>query len=104
MKCVKLLLSLVLICGLMSSCYTSRVYHGNMAENDPKTEVNAVKNQILLWGLLPLKSSNQKAKDYVAGKKDYMVQTNWTFVDGLLNCITFGIYTPTTTTYYLPAK
>ena len=30
------------------------------------------------------------------GEKDYEVKTSTSFVDGLINVLTFGIYTPTT--------
>lgn len=36
------------------------------------------------------------------GIKDYVVETKVTFGDGLVSCITMGIYTPTTTKYYVP--
>lgn len=86
----------------MTSCYTSRVYHGNVTEKTPQIEVASKSNPILLWGLLPLKGANQEAKDNVGDKKNYTTKTQWTFVDGFLNCITLGIYSPTTTKYYVP--
>lgn len=45
-----------------------------------------------------------EAKEYVGNKKDYVVKTNQTFINLLINGITFGLYTPTTTTYYLPIE
>lgn len=93
---------LVMVLSLtMVSCYTSRVHTGTITEDTPKIQVNSKKNHFLFWGLLPLDNS-QQATQYIMGKKDYTVQTSWTFVDGLLNCLTLGIYNPTTTTYYLP--
>lgn len=67
-------------------------------------EVAAKKNHILLWGLIPLASSKQEVKQVLDNKKDYQIQSQQTFIDGLLGCITLGIYTPTTTVYYLPVK
>ena len=89
---------------LFSSCCSTRTYHGNTTENTAMVEVASKKNHILLWGLLPLESSKQNVKDVVENKKDYQIQSQHTFVDGLLGMITLGIYTPTTTTYYLPQK
>lgn len=100
MKKLILIPSIIL---LMTSCYTSKVYHGNITENTPQLEVASKGNSILLWGLLPLKSAEQKAKDVVGERKNYTTVTQWTFVDGLLSCITLGIYSPTTTKYYIPA-
>ncbi len=92
----------VLLCTfLFSSCYTSKVAHGGMSFEEPMVKVQSQKNQIILWGLAPLKS-DQEAKKYVGDKKEYVTKTQHTFIDGLLSFITFGIYTPTTTTYYLP--
>lgn len=84
-----------------SSCYTTKVANGNMTFEQPMVKVQSEKNHILLWGLAPIKA-NQKAENFVGKKKDYVVQTQQTFVDGLLNIITFGIYSPNTTSYYLP--
>lgn len=95
-----LLLAIVAI--TMSSCYTSKVYHGNTTKNTPQIEVASKQNPILLWGLLPLSGANQKASDKIGSRTDYTTKNTWTFVDGLLNCITFGIYSPTTTKYYIP--
>lgn len=93
---------IALVCILMTSCYTSRVANGNITTTEPTVKVNSQKNHFLLWGLVPIGQQTQVAKEYVGDRKDYTTETSWTFVDGLLNCITFGIYTPTTTTYYLP--
>ena len=99
-----LLLSTVSLSLLFTSCYSSRVYHGNMTENTPQVKVVSKNNPILLWGLLPLSGSRQQAKDVVGNRTDYTTKTSWTFINGLLNFITIGIYTPTTTTYYLPLE
>ena len=45
-----------------------------------------------------------EAKEYVGEKKNYVIKTNQTFVNMLVNAITLGLYTPTTTTYYLPIE
>lgn len=91
------------VCVLMTSCYTSRVANGTMSATEATVKVNSQKNNFLLWGLVPL-GKTQVAKDYVGDKTNYTTETTWTFVDGLLNTITLGIYTPTTTNYYLPVS
>jgi hypothetical protein len=85
----------------MTSCYTSRVYHGTVTENTSQIEIASKRNHIMLWGLLPLKTG-QKASDVLGNKTNYTTQNTWTFIDGFLNVITYGIYTPTTTKYYVP--
>jgi hypothetical protein len=42
------------------------------------------------------------ANDYVGNYTDYVIKTRHSFVDYLLEYITMGIYTPTSTTYYVP--
>ena len=86
-----LLVSIALI-GMMSSCYAHKFAIGE----GPKTGVVVTeKNHFFLFGLVPGKASDPQK---MAGDaKDYEVTESMTFVDGLLNVITFGIYTPTTT-------
>lgn len=94
---------IVAVCTiLLTSCYTSQVYHGNVTDTTPQVEVASKTNPILLWGLVPLKGANQLAKDGIGDRKNYTTKTQWTFVNGLLNVITFGLYSPTTTKYYVP--
>ncbi len=98
-----LIAGIVLFASLtMTSCYTSKVYHGTVTDKTPQVEVASRTNQILLWGLLPLDQANQEAKDSVGERRNYTTKTQWTVVNGLLNCVTFGIYSPTTTIYYVP--
>ena len=54
--------------------------------------------------MLTLKNAKMEAKEYVGEKKNYVIKTNQTFVNMLVNAITLGLYTPTTTTYYLPIE
>ena len=98
---MKKVLFVAAACLFLTSCYSSKVTHGNVSEKTPTVKVNSKKNHFLFWGLVPL-SNSQKATDYIESTPNYVTQTSWTFVDGLLNCITYGIYTPTTTTYYVP--
>lgn len=100
MKLIKL--SCVAIATLLlSSCYTSKVSVGDMSVDAPSIKVNSVKNHALIYGLIPL-SKGYDAKTYVGNKTNYVVKYQHTFVDGLLETITFGIYTPTTTSFYVP--
>ena len=103
MKTKLTLSSLLAICFMMTSCYTTKIANGNLTKESPVVKVNSVKNHFLIYGLVPLKSEYE-AKKYVGEKENYVIQTQHTFVDGLLNVITFGIYNPTTTSFYLPVN
>ena len=78
---------------LMTSCYTLTYSVGEGSKTGVEVKE---KNHYLIFGLAPVKTSDQTK---MAGDaKDYTVTIKHTFVDGLLNAITGGIYTPTTTT------
>lgn len=88
-------LTLALLIALsfaMTACYTLTYNVGK----GPQTGTTVVeKNHYLIYGLAPIKTSDP-AK--MAGDaKDYQVTITHTFIDGLLNGITGGLYTPTTT-------
>jgi hypothetical protein len=91
------------ICAIaFSSCYNTKVLVGNVDDKTPMVEVNTVCNHHLICGLVPLNNAAVKAADYVGGRADYMVKTNQTFLNFLVNWLTCGIYTPTQTTFYVP--
>lgn len=93
----------VLLASLsLTSCYNTKVVCGDITRQTPVVKVNSEWNHHLLYGLVPLKNAKMEAKEYVGNKKSYVVKTNQTFINMLVNAITFGLYTPTTTTYYLP--
>lgn len=76
----------------MTSCYTLTYSVGKGAQSGVEVKE---KNHYLIYGLAPLKTSDPTK---MAGDAtDYDVTITHTFVDGLLNAITFGIYSPTTT-------
>jgi hypothetical protein len=84
---------MLVACFTFSSCYTYTSVVGKGAQG---TSTVSGKNHYLIDGLVPLKTSDSKA---MAGdSKDYVITTEHTFIDGLLSVITFGIYSPTTTT------
>jgi len=53
------------------------------------------KNHYFIGGLAPGNTSDPT--EMAGDAKDYQVTIEHTFVDGLINALTFGIYTPTTT-------
>lgn len=76
----------------MTSCYTLSYSVGKGAQTGVEVKE---KNHYLIYGLAPLKTSNPT--EMAKGLTDYDVTVTHTFIDGLLQAITFGIYTPTTT-------
>ncbi len=77
---------------MLTSCYTYTTIVGAGAQGN--TTVQKWNNYVI-GGLIPVGVSDAKAM--AAGATDYTVTVKHTFVNGLLNAITFGIYSPTTT-------
>lgn len=81
------------ICVSMSSCYTHTYNVGKGAQTGASVKG---KNNYLISGLITLNTTNPSSM--AGGAADYTVTTKHTFIDLILNSITFGIYSPTTTT------
>ena len=86
---------------MLQSCYVQNVSVG-MSENEPARQVAKVKNHYFVEGLIQPKQD--EAKNHVSNDQHFRMKTKTTFWDGFLAGITCGIYTPTTTYYYEPAK
>ncbi|MFD1314062.1 Bor family protein [Namhaeicola litoreus] len=78
---------------LFTSCYSYTTVVGEGAKGNDKT---TKWNHYLIGGLAPIDVSNPK--DLAGGAEDYNVKTELSFVNGLVSVLTFGIYSPTTTT------
>jgi hypothetical protein len=78
---------------LTTSCYTLTYSVGEGAKTGMEV---TEKNHYLIYGLAPIKTSDPTKM--AGGAKDYTVTIEHSFIDGLLNALTFGIYSPTTTT------
>lgn len=91
------------ICAMMmlQSCYVQNVSVG-MTADEPAQQVAKVKNHYFIEGLVQLKKD--EAKNHVKNDQKFRMKTKITFWDGILSGITCGIYTPSTTYYYEPAK
>ncbi len=87
-----------------TSCYNTRMYHGNVNENTQLVEVDKKWNTHLLGGLVSLKSAKLTEQEYNPGTENYMIKTNRNVWNSLISGITFGIYTPTQTKVYIPAS
>lgn len=78
---------------LLTSCFSYTSVVGTGAQgNQEVTEWN----HYVIYGLAPVGVSDSKAM--AGGAENYTVHTRQTFVNGLVNALTFGLYTPTTTT------
>ena len=77
----------------LTSCYSYTTVVGKGAQGN--TSVSKW-NHYVVYGLAPVGVSN--AKEMAAGAEDYTVKTEQSFVNGLVSALTFGIYSPTTTT------
>lgn len=78
---------------VLSSCYNYTCVVGKGAQGNVQI---SQWNNYLIFGLVDAGVSDSKAM--ADGAIDYTVHTRHTFVNGLISGITFGIYTPTTTT------
>ena len=78
---------------LLSSCYSYTSVVGNGAQGNQQI---TQWNHYLLGGLAPVGVSD--SKQMADGAENYSVFTNLSFVNGLVSALTFGLYSPTTTT------
>lgn len=78
---------------ILTSCYSYTSVVGSGAQGSSETKQW---NHYVIYGLAPVGVSDSKVM--AAGAANYTVKTEQTFVNGLISAITFGIYTPTTTT------
>ncbi len=92
-KSFKIMAITFAISFILTSCYSYTSVVGKGAQGN--TQVTKW-NHYLIEGLAPVAVSDSKAM--ADGATDYTVHTRQTFVNGLISALTFGIYTPTTTT------
>ena len=78
---------------LLTSCYSYTSVVGSGAQGNSQT---TSWNHYVVYGLSPVGVYDSKQMAY--GAKNYTVHTRQSFVNGLVSALTFGIYTPTTTT------
>lgn len=77
----------------LSSCYVMSFDVGKGAKVGV---TQSKKNHYLIYGLIPLSTAN--VKEMSAGASDFSVTIEHSFLDGLLQGLTGGIYTPTSVT------
>ena len=88
----------------VSSCYSTRISYGQVEQNEPLVQVNRTWNHHIIAGLVPVGNNKVKSEKFVPGQTNYVVKTNQSFLNLLVGAITFGIYTPTQTTFYVPLR
>ncbi|SIQ61396.1 Bor protein [Chryseobacterium sp. RU37D] len=77
----------------LTSCYSYTSAVGKGAQGTAKV---SKWNHYILEGLVPVSVSD--SKKMADGAENYTINTKQTFLNGLISAVTFGIYTPTTTT------
>lgn len=88
------LVGVALLCStLLTSCYSYTSVVGQGAKGNQEV---TKWNHYVIYGLAPVGVSD--SKEMAGGANDYTVTTRQSFVNGLVSGLTFGIYTPTTTT------
>ena len=92
-KTMKKIFILSVVLTLFTSCYVHKYSVGSGAEGMKKV---TEKQHNFIYGLASGKTPDtQKMAD---GAENYDVKSEQTFIDGLINSLTFGIYNPTTIT------
>ena len=81
-----------------TSCYNDKVIIGNVSPDEEMVHVASARNSHVIYGAIV---THDKASNYVGDIKDYVIETKQTFGDMLLGGVTLGIYTPSTTKYYV---
>ena len=83
----------ILLTITLSSCYVMSFDVGQGAKLGVS---ESKKNHFVIFGLVPLSTAN--VKEMSRGATDYSVTIEHSFLDGLINSFTAGMYTPNTVT------
>lgn len=94
----KTFLFVAVIAACLTSCYCDKTFVGNVKPHDELVHVASSHNGHVIGGAIVTKSN---VSQYVGDTKDYVIANKQTFGDMMLSMFTVGIYTPTTTKYYV---
>ena len=75
----------------LNSCYVHKTVLGKGSQSGA---VESAKQHNFVYGLASGKTPD--TQEMAKGAKDYDFITSHSFVDGLINSLTFGLYNPTT--------
>ncbi len=92
-KSLKMMTVLFASSMLLTSCYSYTSVVGEGAQGNKQT---TEWNHYVIYGLAPVGVSD--SKEMSGDAEDYTIHTRQSFVNGLVSALTFGLYTPTTTT------
>ena len=92
-KPMKMMAMLFVTSMLLTSCYSYTSVVGNGGSGNSQT---TEWNHYVIYGLAPVGVSN--SKQMAGGASDYTVHTRQSFLNGIVSGLTFGLWTPTTTT------
>jgi hypothetical protein len=92
-KSIKMMTILFVSSVLLTSWYSYTSVVGEGAQGNSKV---TKWNHYVIYGLAPVGVSD--SKEMAGGAENYTVHTRQSFVNGLVSSLTFGIYTPSTTT------
>lgn len=96
---------LIIVCTvatMLCSCYTSRILVGDTKPKEPMIEVAKSHDAHFIGGLV--KTAKNVAEEHIGDAENYMIRSQYGFGDIVLSAITAGIYTPTTSKYYVPIR
>lgn len=96
---------LFIVCTLatmLCSCYTSRILVGDVKPKEPVVEVAKSHDAHFIGGLV--KTAKNVAEEHIGDAENYLIRSQYGFGDIVLSAITAGIYTPTTTKYFIPVR
>lgn len=96
---------LIIVCTIatmLCSCYTSRILVGDTKPKEPMIEVAKSHDAHFIGGLV--KTAKNVAEEHIGDAENYMIRSQYGFGDIVLSAITAGIYTPTTSKYYVPIR
>lgn len=83
----------------LSSCYCDKVTVGTIQHGEKLVHVASERNGHFLGGLMV---THNYAEQKIPGVENFVVENKRTFWDGVVSSMTFGLYTPSTTKYYVP--
>ena len=86
-------------CICLSSCYCDKYAVGSVSTNEELVNVASIHNAHFIGGALV---KHDATKHYVPNVENYVIENKRTFGDLFVSGITLGIYTPTTTKFYVP--